>query len=283
MPLEEVSSTILDMFIDLGFDPNNMVINRAYPAPCGVEILSYKQDGTFDFCQVLHVVRKPDAKMYQVSSQSGSFMATEAHKLLCVKGATQEYVEIGSFVRGIRDVSEYMVVSLDGCVPFTINEDVCDKPRIVLDIEVAGTNNYVSAGMVSHNTVYGNPETTTGGNALKFYASVRLEVRRSSPNKSAGEAVSSPTKVIVKKNKVAPPFKEAEFDVEYGKGISFAGEVIDLGTEFGIVDKRGAYYRYGETLLGQGRENAKSFLLNGDNAVLSAEIINKVRQAAMGG
>ncbi|MEJ2746433.1 MAG: recombinase RecA, partial [Anaerolineae bacterium] len=108
--------------------------------------------------------------------------------------------------------------------------------------------------------MFGNPETTSGGNALKFYASVRLDIRRIQAIKTGNDVVGNRTRVKVKKNKVAPPFTQAEFDIMYNEGISLTGDVLDLAVEYNLVDKRGAYYRYGETLLGQGRENAKVFL-----------------------
>ncbi len=108
--------------------------------------------------------------------------------------------------------------------------------------------------------MFGSPETTSGGNALKFYASVRLDIRRIQAIKSGSEVIGNRTRVKVKKNKVSAPFTECEFDIMYNEGISLTGDVLDLATEFNIVDKRGAYFRYGETLLGQGRENAKVFL-----------------------
>jgi recombination protein RecA len=108
--------------------------------------------------------------------------------------------------------------------------------------------------------MFGNPETTSGGNALKFYASVRLDIRRIQAIKSGSDVTGNRTRVKVKKNKVAPPFTECEFDIMYNEGISLTGDVLDLAVERELVDKRGAYFRYGETLLGQGRENAKIFL-----------------------
>ena len=126
--------------------------------------------------------------------------------------------------------------------------------------------------------MFGSPETTSGGNALKFYASVRLDIRRIQAIKSGGEVTGNRTRVKVKKNKVAPPFTEAEFDIMYNEGISKTGDILDLGVAYGIIDKRGAYYRYGETLLGQGRENAKVFLM--ENLELQHEIERFVRQEA---
>src|SRR5512136_272524 len=125
--------------------------------------------------------------------------------------------------------------------------------------------------------MFGNPETTTGGNALKFYASVRLDMRRVESIKDGDEVIGNRTKVTVKKNKVAPPFKMAEFDIMYNEGISKAGDVLDIAVEMEIVEKRGAFYSYGDARLGQGRENAKQFLR--DTPGLAVEIENKVREA----
>jgi len=125
--------------------------------------------------------------------------------------------------------------------------------------------------------MFGNPETTSGGNALKFYASVRLDIRRIQAIKEGGDVTGNRTRVKVKKNKVAPPFTECEFDIMYNEGISRSGDVLDLGVEYGLVDKRGAYFRYGDTLLGQGRENAKSYLI--ENPALMQRIEMAVRQA----
>jgi recombination protein RecA len=108
--------------------------------------------------------------------------------------------------------------------------------------------------------MFGNPETTTGGNALKFYSSIRLDIRRIGAIKLTDQIVGSRTKVKVVKNKVAPPFKEAEFDILYGTGISREGELVDLGSEFGIVEKSGAWYSFAGERIGQGRENTKEFL-----------------------
>jgi recombination protein RecA len=123
--------------------------------------------------------------------------------------------------------------------------------------------------------MFGNPETTTGGNALKFYASVRLDIRRSTQIKDTnGNVLGNKTRVKVVKNKVAPPFKVSEFDIMYGKGISKMGEIIDLGVEYDIIDKSGSWFSYGETKLGQGRDSVKSILK--DNPELCDEIEAKI-------
>jgi recombination protein RecA len=125
--------------------------------------------------------------------------------------------------------------------------------------------------------MFGSPETTTGGNALKFYASVRLDIRRTGTIKRGDDAIGNETKVKVVKNKVAPPFKTAEFDILFGEGISRHGEIIDMGVEAKIIDKSGAWYAYNGEKIGQGRDNAREFLR--ENAELAAEIENKVRES----
>lgn len=123
---------------------------------------------------------------------------------------------------------------------------------------------------------YGNPETTTGGNALKFYASVRMDIRRIGSIKKGDEVIGNQTRVKVVKNKVAPPFGEATFDILYGEGISRLGEVIDIGSELDVIEKAGAWYSYNGTRLGQGKENARDFLRN--NPELCEEIEGKIRE-----
>ncbi len=136
--------------------------------------------------------------------------------------------------------------------------------------------------------MFGNPETTTGGNALKFYASVRLEIRRIGAIKDRDEVVGNQTRVKVVKNKMAPPFKVVEFDIMYGHGVSKTGELVDLGVKAGIVEKSGAWFSFDSQRIGQGRENAKQFLAQ--NAEIAAEIEKAIRanagliaQAALGG
>ncbi|MCT8160539.1 recombinase RecA [Pseudoruegeria sp. SHC-113] len=125
--------------------------------------------------------------------------------------------------------------------------------------------------------MFGSPETTTGGNALKFYSSVRLDIRRIGSVKDRDEVVGNQTRVKVVKNKVAPPFKQVEFDIMYGEGISKTGELLDLGVKAGVVDKSGSWFSYGDQRIGQGRENAKTFLK--ENAPIAIEIEDKIRAA----
>ncbi len=141
------------------------------------------------------------------------------------------------------------------------------------DIEIEGNHTYLADGVVVHNS----PETTTGGRALKFYASIRLDIRRQDAIKQGTESVGVRTKVKVVKNKLAPPFREAEFDVLYGEGISRAGAVLDAGVEQGVIEKSGTWYTYKNERIGQGRENAKKWLQ--DNAAVLADLEAKIREA----
>jgi recombination protein RecA len=127
--------------------------------------------------------------------------------------------------------------------------------------------------------MFGNPETTTGGNALKFYASVRIDIRRIGAIKKGDEIIGNETRVKVVKNKVAPPFKQAEFEILYGEGISRNGEIIDLGVKINVVDKAGAWYSYCGERIGQGKDNAKQYLK--DNPAMAKEIEAKIRAALM--
>ncbi|MCB2220533.1 MAG: recombinase RecA [Bacteroidetes bacterium] len=128
--------------------------------------------------------------------------------------------------------------------------------------------------------MFGNPETTTGGNALKFYASIRLDIRRISQIKDGDRVTGNRVRVKVVKNKVAPPFRQAEFDIVYGEGFSKTGEIIDIGVENGIIKKSGSWYSYGDTKLGQGRDAVKSLLM--DNPELSEELEKLVRESLLG-
>ncbi len=128
--------------------------------------------------------------------------------------------------------------------------------------------------------MFGNPETTTGGNALKFYASVRLDIRRIGAIKKGDEVIGNETRVKVVKNKVAPPFKQAEFEILYGEGISFYGELVDLGVKYGFVQKSGAWYSYGEQKIGQGKDNAKQFFK--DNPEQAKQLEKAIRAEVFG-
>jgi len=128
--------------------------------------------------------------------------------------------------------------------------------------------------------MFGNPETTTGGNALKFYASVRLDIRRIGSIKKGDEILGNETRVKVVKNKLAPPFKQVEFDILYGEGISREGEIIDQGVKLGLVNKSGAWYSYGDERIGQGKDNVRSFLK--ENTELAAQLDEQIREQLLG-
>ena len=159
------------------------------------------------------------------------------------------------------------------------------------ELELTGSGHVAGAVAKSHTALiftnqirmkigvmYGSPETTTGGNALKFYASVRLDIRRIGAIKERDEAIGNQTRVKVVKNKVAPPFKQVEFDIMYGEGVSKTGELIDLGVKAGVVEKSGAWFSYDSQRIGQGRENAKQFLKA--NPDIAARIEATIRQNA---
>jgi len=179
--------------------------------------------------------------------------------------------------RGRFAVEPVFSPARDELVPMPIVE-IGVKPRTRsmhrFDLEIEGTHNYFVDGVMVHNS----PETTPGGRALKFYSSVRLDIRRIESIKDGVEVVGSRTRVKVVKNKVAPPFRQAEFDIMYGKGISREGSLLDIGVDLGIVKKSGAWYTYDGEQLGQGRENAKTFLA--ENPEVMVEISERIRQQA---
>jgi recombination protein RecA len=176
-------------------------------------------------------------------------------------------------LRGSFSVISDFVEPVERLVPKRVL-DIHVKPRTrsmhKFDIEVEGNHNYLVDGVMVHNS----PETTTGGRALKFYASVRLDVRRIESLKDGTDFVGNRTRVKVVKNKMAPPFKQAEFDIMYGQGISREGGLIDVGVETALVRKSGAWYTYEGDQLGQGKENARAFLR--DNPDLANEIEKRI-------
>jgi recombination protein RecA len=187
---------------------------------------------------------------------------------------SMEYKLLPRF-RGKFSVEQEFVPATSRMIPARIL-DIHVKPPLRsmhrFDIEVEGSHNYFVDGVMVHNS----PETTTGGKALKFYASIRLDVRRIETLKDGTESVGNRTRVKVVKNKMASPFKSAEFDILYGIGISREGSLIDLGVEQGIVRKSGAWYTYDDGQLGQGKENARTFLR--DNPDVANEIEKRIKE-----
>ena len=150
--------------------------------------------------------------------------------------------------------------------------------KLTANIKRTGTTvMFINQIRMKIGVMFGSPETTSGGNALKFYSSVRLDIRRIGAIKDRDEVVGNATRVKVVKNKVAPPFKQVEFDIMYGEGISKTGELLDMGVKAGIVDKSGSWFSYGDERIGQGRENAKTFLK--ENPRVATEIEDKIRAA----
>jgi recombination protein RecA len=187
---------------------------------------------------------------------------------------SMEYKLLPRF-RGQGSVTPQFVEPTQRLVPSRVL-DVHVKPPTGsmnrFDIEIEGSHNYFADGVMVHNS----PETTTGGKALKFYASIRLDVRRIETLKDGTDAVGNRTRCKVVKNKMAPPFKQAEFDILYGKGISKEGSLIDMGVEHGFVRKSGSWFTYEGEQLGQGKENARNFMI--ENPEIANEIEKKIKE-----
>jgi len=264
----------------------NIVRNRMQ-----VDVLSYDTDrGVFEPKPIVNWFDNGETDeflRFTVASVDGgehTFECTHNHLLLSESG----YEEAGQLEVGHRLITAAPIMKpVPAGAPYPRGFDYAPMPMEILsietaaqhsdmnrfDIEVEGNHCYVVDGVVVHNS----PETTSGGRALKFYASVRLDIRRIQSIKQSGEIIGNRTRIKVKKNKVAPPFREAEFDIMfYEGGISKTGEIVDLGTDIGLIEKRGAYYRYDDDLMGQGRENTKTFLL--ENPEVADDIEDKIRQ-----
>ncbi len=254
-----------------------------------VEVLSYNaRTGQFEPRKIVQWFNNGAADHFleiTVESPFGmhTFACTANHLLLTEEG----YLEAGSLEIGEKVITAVPALELamvGYAAPNTAAPKFEPSPMPIVaikpiggapdrfDIEVEGNHCYVVDGVVVHNS----PETTSGGRALKFYASMRLDIRRIQSIKSGGDTIGNRTKVRITKNKVAAPFREAEFDIMFFEGgISKTGEIVDLGVELGIIDKRGAFFRYNDGLLGQGREVSKQFLAQ--NKAVSDEIEDAIR------
>lgn len=219
----------------------------------------------------------------QAKDSSRKLICTPNHLILTPDGYIPAgELEVGQAVMAM--IEQEMMVAAGGAsvatMPYVPVEEIIESiatastlPNMYrFDIEVEGNHCYLVDGVVVHNS----PETTSGGRALKFYASVRLDIRRIQSIKSGNENVGNRTRIKIKKNKVAPPFREAEFDIMFNEGISKTGEIIDIATEMGLIEKRGAFYRYQDGLIGQGREKAKIYLM--ENPEVSFELENLIRE-----
>jgi recombination protein RecA len=273
VPVVSTGSIALDMALGVGGLPRGRVVEIYGPEASGkttlaLEVVSeiQKTEGTAAFIDAEHALDVSYAKRIGVNTDD----------LLISQPDTGEQA---------LEITEILVRS--GAVDIIVVDSVAALvPRAEIEGEMGDAHMGLQARLMSQalrkltatiskslttvifinqirqkiGVMFGNPETTTGGNALKFYASVRLDIRRIAAIKDGQEVVGSRTRVKIVKNKVAPPFKEVEFDIIFGLGISKEGDLVDLGVEAGVVEKLGAWYSYGETRIGQGRENAKDFL-----------------------
>lgn len=293
-PMYELAQIYREAYTNNQKNPSDTLISRLTPLAVAIW---YMDDGTFDKtrqnrCSIAAMglsADRRDALVNWFENHDIYPKATARGDITFDKTETPKFhAMIARYIHPSMDyklMSEYrgqfVPLNLDPCerdepVPMPIL-DIHVKPKTRsmkrFDIEVEGNHCYVVDGVVVHNS----PETTSGGRALKFYASVRLDIRRLQSIKKGEDTIGNRTRVRVTKNKVAAPFKEAEFDIMFFEagGISKVGELVDLGTDLGIIEKRGAFFRYGDTMLGQGRENAKVFLL--ENPAISDDIESRIR------
>ncbi len=283
-------SISLDIALGIGGIPRGRVIEIYGPEMAGKTTLSYhimaeaqKMGGVAAFIDMEHALDPTYARMCGVDVDN---------LYISQPDTGEQALEIAEALIRSGAVAVVVIDSVAALVPRAeIEGDMGDahmglQARLMSQAlrKLSGAIKQSNTAMIFTNqlrmkigVLFGNPETTSGGRALKFYSSVRLDMRRIQSIKQGGEIIGSRTRVRVVKNKVAPPFKKAEFDIMYNEGISWVGDVLDLATEMELVTKRGSYYSYGETRLGQGRENAKEFFRN--NPELTLEIENKVREA----
>jgi recombination protein RecA len=289
VPVISTGSIALDRALGVGGMPRGRVIEIYGPESSGKTTLALqtvanaqKQGGIAAFIDAEHALDIGYAKKLGVNTD----------ELLVAQPDTGEQaLEIADMLLRSGAIDVMVIDSVAALVPRAEIEGEMGDSHMGLQArlmsqalrKLTGTINKTMTCLVFINqirmkigVVFGNPETTTGGNALKFYASVRLDIRRIGALKNGQDVVGNRTRVKVVKNKMAPPFKEAEFDITYGEGISRAGDLLDMGVEAGIIDKSGAWYSFNGERIGQGRENVKTFLL--DNPDLMITIEEKVRQ-----
>ena len=288
--IEEIStgSLGLDMALGIGGLPKGRIVEIYGPESSGKTTLALqviasaqKKDGICAFIDAEHAVDPVYAKN----------LGVDVDKLLISQpDAGEQALEIADTLVKSGAVDVLVIDSVAALVPKAeLEGDMGDshvglQARLMsqalrkLTSSIAKTNAmviFINQIRMKIGIMFGSPETTTGGNALKFYASVRLDIRRIGQIKDKDQIIGNQTRVKVVKNKVAPPFKVVEFDILYGEGISKEGEIIDLGVLSGIVEKSGSWYSYNGERIGQGRENAKKFLL--DNSEISNEIEDLIR------
>src|SRR3989338_3575673 len=283
-------SLALDMALGIGGVPKGRVIELFGPESSGKTTLA------------LHIVA-------QVQKRGGLAAFVDAEHALAPDYAKRIGVKINELLVSQPDTGEQALEIVDtlvrsGAVDIVVVDSVAAlTPRAEIEGEMGDSLPGLQARLMSQalrkltatikktncmvifinqirmkiGVMFGSPETTTGGNALKFYASVRLDIRRTGTIKARDEVIGNATRVKVVKNKVSPPFKEVEFDIMYGEGISKVGELVDIGVKAGVVEKSGSWYSYKDERIGQGRENAKTFLKQ--NPSIALDIEDKIRAA----
>ncbi len=289
--IETISTGSLSLDLELGIGgfPKGRIVEIYGPESSGKTTLalhalaeSQKNGGTCAFIDAEHALDPVYAKKLGVDTDN---------MLISQPDNGEQALEIADTLVGSSAIDLLVVDSVAALVPRAeIEGDMGDShmglhARLMsqalrkLTGSIARSNTlviFINQIRQKIGIMFGNPETTTGGNALKFYASVRLDIRRIGAIKDRDQIIGNQTKVKVVKNKLAPPFKTVEFDIMYGEGISKTGEIIDLAVKSGIIDKAGAWYSYNNDRIGQGRENAKIFLK--DNNDIALEIENELRK-----
>jgi recombination protein RecA len=273
VPVVSTGSIALDIALGIGGLPRGRVIEIYGPEASGKTTLALqvvaeiqKQGGTASFIDAEHALDVAYAKRIGVNTDD---------LLISQPDSGEQALDITEILVRSAAVDIVVIDSVAALVPRAEIEGEMGDAHMGLQArlmsqalrKLTATISKSMTTVVFINQIrqkigimFGNPETTTGGNALKFYASVRLDIRRIASIKDGQEVVGNRTRVKIVKNKLAPPFKEVEFDIIFGQGISREGDVVDLGTDMGIIERAGTWYSYGESRIGQGRENAKDFL-----------------------
>ena len=288
--IESISSGSLSLDIELGIGgfPKGRIVEIYGPESSGKTTLalhvlaeSQKVGGTCAFIDAEHALDPVYAEKLGVDTDS---------MLISQPDNGEQALEIADTLVGSNAIDVLVVDSVAALVPRAEIEGDMGDSHMGLHARLMSQALRKLTGSISRSNtlvifinqirqkigiMFGNPETTTGGNALKFYASIRLDIRRIGAIKDRDQIVGNQTRVKIVKNKLAPPFKTVEFDIMYGEGISKTGEILDLATKSGLIDKAGAWYSYNNDRIGQGRENAKIFLKENEN--VSREIEEKLR------